>query len=117
MKNNEAIAGTSEQLVSESDYLQLSRLVIEHIWRNDNGHADTSWGTMKPTINLNDIKQPTLIINGSNDALLLTINSYKLFQGIPGSILSLYPDSAHAALFQYPEMFVEQCNYFLNKGL
>jgi hypothetical protein len=41
MKNNEAIAGISKQLVSESDYLQLSRLVIEHIWRNDNGHADT----------------------------------------------------------------------------
>jgi len=31
----------SEQLVNEADYIQLSRLVIEHGWRNDNGMADT----------------------------------------------------------------------------
>ena len=30
-----------EQLVSESDYVQLSRLVIEHAWRADQGRADT----------------------------------------------------------------------------
>jgi len=29
------------QLVNESDYLQLSRLVLEHAWRADNGRADT----------------------------------------------------------------------------
>jgi len=76
-----------------------------------------SWGNMKPSIIINDIKQPTLIINGSNDEMLLTENSYRLFQAIPGSLLYLYPDSAHGALFQYPEMFVEHCNYFLNKDL
>jgi hypothetical protein len=33
----------SEQLslVNESDYVQLSRLVLEHAWRADNGRADT----------------------------------------------------------------------------
>ena len=33
--------GSSEKLVSESDYLKLSRLVIEHTFRADNGRADT----------------------------------------------------------------------------
>lgn len=28
-------------LVNESDYVQLSRLVLEHAWRADNGRADT----------------------------------------------------------------------------
>jgi hypothetical protein len=32
---------TPEQPVSESDYLELSRLVIEHTFRVDNGRADT----------------------------------------------------------------------------
>ncbi len=34
-------ATTPEQLVSESDHVQLSRLVIEHAWRADHGRADT----------------------------------------------------------------------------
>src|SRR6266581_1388337 len=32
---------TAEQLVSETDHVQLSRLVTEHAWRADNGRADT----------------------------------------------------------------------------
>ena len=76
-----------------------------------------SWGTMKPSIDLNEIKQPTLIINGSNDKMMLTENSYRLFQSIADSFLYLYPDSAHGALFQFPEMFVEHCNHFLNNKL
>jgi hypothetical protein len=41
MEKNKTMLEDTEQLVSETDYVQLSRLVIEHIWRNDNGHADT----------------------------------------------------------------------------
>jgi hypothetical protein len=35
------IATTAEQFVSETDHVQLSRLVTDHAWRVDNGHADT----------------------------------------------------------------------------
>ena len=35
------IATTAEQLVSETDHVQLSRFVTEHAWRVDNGRADT----------------------------------------------------------------------------
>jgi len=34
-------ATTAELLVSETDHVQLSRLVIQHAWRVDNGRADT----------------------------------------------------------------------------
>src|SRR5262245_31204695 len=33
--------GTPTNLVSDADYVQLGRLVTEHAWRVDNGHADT----------------------------------------------------------------------------
>jgi hypothetical protein len=32
---------TSDQLVSDADYVELSRLAIEHAWRTDNGRSDT----------------------------------------------------------------------------
>jgi len=32
---------TKDQLVSQSDYIELSRLVIEHTYRNDSGRPDT----------------------------------------------------------------------------
>jgi SnoaL-like domain len=35
------VDNASHQPVSESDYVELSRLVIEHAWRTDNGRADT----------------------------------------------------------------------------
>jgi len=35
------IAGTAEQPVSDTDYIQLNRLVIEAVWRIDLGRADT----------------------------------------------------------------------------
>jgi hypothetical protein len=35
------IAGTAEQPVSDTDYIQLDRLVIEAVWRIDLGRADT----------------------------------------------------------------------------
>jgi len=34
-------SATADQLVNEADYLELSRLVLEHAWRTDNGRADT----------------------------------------------------------------------------
>lgn len=63
---------------------------------------------------LKSIKVPTLVVNGSNDVMIPTINSFYLQQNIPDARLLLYPDSGHAAHFQYPELFVEQARIFLD---
>jgi pimeloyl-ACP methyl ester carboxylesterase len=63
---------------------------------------------------LNDIKQPTLVVNGSNDVIIYTINSYILQQNLPNAQLIIYPDSAHGSLFQYPALFVADATGFLN---
>ncbi len=65
---------------------------------------------------LKNITHPVLVVNGSNDAMFETVNTYELFRLLPNAQLSLYPDSAHASLFQYPELFVEQVGYFLQNA-
>jgi pimeloyl-ACP methyl ester carboxylesterase len=64
---------------------------------------------------LKKIKQPTLVINGDNDVIVYTINSYILQQNLPDAKLILYPDANHGSLFQYPEEFTRDVNYFLDK--
>lgn len=66
---------------------------------------------------LKKIKQPTLVVNGSNDVIIYTINSYILQQHLPDATLILYPDANHGSLFQYPETFTKDVNQFLNNNL
>jgi pimeloyl-ACP methyl ester carboxylesterase len=63
---------------------------------------------------LKEIKQPTLVVNGSDDVIIDTINSYILQQNLPNSQLVIYPDSAHGSLYQYPELFVRHVSMFLS---
>src|SRR5258705_7627854 len=76
--------------------------------------ALTRWGTDPVTIRLSEIHQPVMIVQGSNDAMMDSDTSLDLFKQIPNALLFYYPDSAHGSFFQYPEMFVEQANFFLN---
>lgn len=62
---------------------------------------------------LKKIIQPVLVVNGSNDIVISTVNSFILQQNLPDAQLLLYPDSGHGAHFQYPESFVAQARLFL----
>lgn len=77
--------------------------------------AYITWG-LSPANNaqLAAIKQPVLVVNGNDDLIAPTVNSYVLYQHIPGAQLSLYPDSGHGSLFQYHALFVSQVNTFLD---
>lgn len=78
--------------------------------------AIAKWGAKREKAwdYLKDIKQPVLVINGSNDVIIYTINSYILQQNLPNAQLIIYPDSAHGSLFQYPALFVADATRFLN---
>jgi pimeloyl-ACP methyl ester carboxylesterase len=77
--------------------------------------ALTRWGTDPVTLDLHEIRQPVLIVQGSNDEMMDSpTTSQHLFEQIPNAILIVYPDSSHGMFFQFPELFVNQANFFLD---
>jgi pimeloyl-ACP methyl ester carboxylesterase len=73
------------------------------------------WGAPRsePYAYLKNIEQPVLIINGSNDVIIYTVNSFILQRNLPNAQLIVYPDSNHGSQYQFPELFVEHVNLFL----
>ena len=62
---------------------------------------------------LKDIDLPTLVVQGSNDVIIPTVNSYILQQNLPNAQLIVYPDANHGSFCQYPELFVSEADRFL----
>ncbi|PWK76605.1 pimeloyl-ACP methyl ester carboxylesterase [Mucilaginibacter oryzae] len=77
--------------------------------------ALTRWGTDPVTIDLSKITQPVLIVQGSDDEMMDSAASLDMYKKLPHAVLIYYPDAAHGSFNQYPELFVEQANSFLNK--
>jgi pimeloyl-ACP methyl ester carboxylesterase len=63
---------------------------------------------------LKTIAQPTLIVQGHNDVIAPTVNSYTMQQTLPNAQLILYPDANHGSFYQYPALFVAQAEQFLS---
>jgi pimeloyl-ACP methyl ester carboxylesterase len=78
--------------------------------------AIAKWGVPSPKAfdYLREITHPTLVINGSNDVIVYTVNSLLLQQSLPNAQLILYPDSNHGSQYQYPALFVADVTRFLD---
>jgi pimeloyl-ACP methyl ester carboxylesterase len=64
---------------------------------------------------LKSIRQPTLVVNGGNDVIIYSVNSFILQQHLPNAQLILYPDANHGSQYQYPKRFVQQVSLFLSE--
>ncbi|MBP2471558.1 pimeloyl-ACP methyl ester carboxylesterase [Crossiella equi] len=78
------------------------------------GNAVAVWQA-EDLSDLEKITQPVLVVNGREDIMVPTYNSYLLARHLPNAQLSIYPDAGHGSLFQYPELFVSQTTEFLDR--
>ena len=65
---------------------------------------------------LKKITQPALVINGNNDIMIPTVNSFTLSAHLPNAQLIIYPDSGHGALFQHAGAFTSHVSEFLDRS-
>ena len=81
-----------------------AQLTAIRAWGETNGDAFSR---------LKEIEHPTLIVNGTHDAMIPSFNSFALSQQLPNAQLVLYPDAGHGSLFQHPQWFVHDASRFL----
>jgi pimeloyl-ACP methyl ester carboxylesterase len=55
------------------------------------------------------------VVNGSNDIVVPTVNSYILQQNLPNAELILFPDSNHGSQFQFTELFNRYVSDFVDR--
>jgi pimeloyl-ACP methyl ester carboxylesterase len=79
--------------------------------------AARQWGAAAPGSfdYLKGISQPTLVVNGNNDIVVPTLNSYILQQNLPNAELILFPDSNHGSHFQFTEQFNRYATDFVDR--
>lgn len=77
--------------------------------------ALAKWGqvTGERFASLKNIPQRTLVVNGHEDIMVPTVNSFILQQKLPDARLILFPDSGHGSHFQFPEEFADAAAQFL----
>jgi pimeloyl-ACP methyl ester carboxylesterase len=81
------------------------------------GAALAAYGAAKDPsyAQLKGLRLPVLVVNGSDDIVVPTINSYILQQFLPSAELILYPGANHGSHFQYPELFARHTRIFLDE--
>ena len=75
--------------------------------------ALAKWEQGTSPAGLATVTQPTLVVNGDEDIMLPTINSFELAQLLPNAQLSIYPNAGHGGIFQHHTLFVQQALDFL----
>ena len=76
--------------------------------------ALAKWEQGSSPAGLTNVDKPVLVVNGDDDTMLPTRNSFHLAELLPDAQLSIYPDSGHGGIFQHHDLFVTQALDFLH---
>lgn len=85
------------------------RSVVENV----NRQAQAMFEWQGSYSRLGEIKQPTLLITGTEDVIPPPINSFIIGEKIPGAWVAQIKGGGHGAMFQYPEEFLRIVLLFL----
>ena len=76
--------------------------------------AIQAWG-QGDAATLATVQHPVLVVNGDDDVMVPTLNSFALARRLPNAQLSIFPDASHGGIFQYHAAFVQQALAFLQQ--
>jgi len=74
------------------------------------------WGAIPPSDRyamLRTIRQPTLIVQGNRDVVVMPINGFLMAEHLPNAQLIMYPDASHGAQSQHADIFLKHVELFL----
>jgi pimeloyl-ACP methyl ester carboxylesterase len=96
-------ARTEDHDTAPSGQVAVNQLKAMALWENSRAAFS----------HLYRISQPVLVLNGNNDIMIPTANSFTLNAHLPNATLAIYPDSGHGSLYQHPATFVAHIEEFL----
>ena len=76
--------------------------------------AIQAWGQGDAT-KLGTVQHPVLVVNGDDDVMVPSFNSFELARRLPNAQLSIFPDAGHGGIFQHHAAFVQQAVAFLQQ--
>jgi pimeloyl-ACP methyl ester carboxylesterase len=71
-----------------------------------------AWG-QGDAASLASVQHPVLVVNGDDDVMVPSVNSFELARRLPNAQLSIFPDAGHGGIFQHHAAFVQQALVFL----
>ena len=114
-KNISLLYFQEDWIKNNSEYLKnfpVTRETLDYEIFKLQGEAYMNWNGSYNIIN--NIRIPTLIIVGTDDAVTLPINSVRLAQKIQGAWLIQIKDAGHGLMYQYPIKFSKIIQLFLD---
>ena len=76
--------------------------------------AIQAWGQGDAS-KLGRVQHPVLVVNGDDDVMVPSFNSFELARRLPNAQLSIFPDAGHGGIFQHHAAFVQQALTFLQQ--